>query len=171
MNKQQTIRHTDRTRYFFDTEFVDDGKTIDLISIGIACSDGRYYYAVNKEAKLYLAGDWVKQNVIPQLPLECDEPHLWRTRAQIASDIKLFAPPETRPEFWAYFADYDWVAFSQIFGSMLSLPDGYPYFCMDLKQYSKMLGDPPHPKQLGGEHNALEDALWNKRLYEYLRTL
>ena len=50
------------------------------------------------------------------------------------------------------------------------MPDSIMH-CMDLKQYSKMLGDPPHPKQLGGEHNALEDALWNKRLYEYLRSL
>ena len=28
-------------RYFYDTEFIDDGRTIDLISIGVAAEDGR----------------------------------------------------------------------------------------------------------------------------------
>jgi hypothetical protein len=27
-------------RYFYDTEFLEDGKTIELISIGIVCEDG-----------------------------------------------------------------------------------------------------------------------------------
>lgn len=34
-------------RYFFDTEFYEDGKTIDLVSIGIVAEDGRELYAVN----------------------------------------------------------------------------------------------------------------------------
>ena len=33
-------------RYFYDTEFLEDGETIDLISIGIVAEDGREYYAV-----------------------------------------------------------------------------------------------------------------------------
>jgi hypothetical protein len=41
---------TDKTRYAFDTEFIEDGRTIDLISIGIVCEDGREYYAVNSDA-------------------------------------------------------------------------------------------------------------------------
>lgn len=32
-------------KYFLDTEFHEDGKTIDLISIGIVAEDGREYYA------------------------------------------------------------------------------------------------------------------------------
>jgi hypothetical protein len=28
-------------RYWLDTEFIEDGKTIDLISIGIVAEDGR----------------------------------------------------------------------------------------------------------------------------------
>ena len=36
-------------RFFIDTEFVEDGKTIDLISIGIVCEDGREFYAVSTE--------------------------------------------------------------------------------------------------------------------------
>ena len=37
-------------RYFYDTEFLEDGETIDLISIGIVAEDGREYYAVNLNA-------------------------------------------------------------------------------------------------------------------------
>ena len=36
-----------RTRYFIDTEFMEDGHTIELISIGICCEDGREFYAVS----------------------------------------------------------------------------------------------------------------------------
>jgi inhibitor of KinA sporulation pathway (predicted exonuclease) len=31
-----------------------------------------------------------------------------------------------------------------------------------------MKGNPQHPKQTGTEHNALEDARWNKQLYDFL---
>ena len=36
-------------RIFYDTEFLDDGKTIDLISIGMVAEDGRELYAVSSE--------------------------------------------------------------------------------------------------------------------------
>lgn len=38
-------------RYFYDTEFIEDGKTIDLISIGVVCEDGREFYAESQEAE------------------------------------------------------------------------------------------------------------------------
>lgn len=37
------------TIYCYDTEFLEDGSTIELISIGIVCEDGREYYAVNSD--------------------------------------------------------------------------------------------------------------------------
>ena len=36
-------------RYFYDCEFLEDGRTIELISIGIVADDGREYYAVNRD--------------------------------------------------------------------------------------------------------------------------
>jgi len=36
-------------RYWYDTEFIEDGSTIDLISIGIVAEDGREYYAISTE--------------------------------------------------------------------------------------------------------------------------
>lgn len=75
------------------------------------------------------------------------------------------------PEFWAYFADYDWVVFCWIFGRMIDLPPNFPKFCLDLKQEMKqnnLSGDwkrekCPDPED---EHNALVDAMWNKKLHE-----
>jgi hypothetical protein len=61
-------------RYYFDTEFIEDGKTIDLISIGIVAEDGREYYAVSHEFNPCKASQWVKDNVLvhlPPAPREC----------------------------------------------------------------------------------------------------
>lgn len=59
------------TIYCYDTEFLEDGKTIDLISIGIVCEDGREYYAVNSELPIDLIrkDDWLMTNVVPNLPI------------------------------------------------------------------------------------------------------
>lgn len=72
--------------------------------------------------------------------------------------------------FWGYYADYDWVVFCQLFGTMMDLPKGWPMYCRDLKQWSDTIGAPKFegPK---GEHNALEDAKWNAKLYEHLRAI
>lgn len=46
-------------RYFYDTEFIEDGHTIELISIGVVAEDGREYYAVSTEFDPERAGSWV----------------------------------------------------------------------------------------------------------------
>lgn len=59
-------------RYFYDTEFLEDGKTIELISIGIVAEDGREYYAVNDDApwdRIY-NDEWLMKHVWPQLPVK-----------------------------------------------------------------------------------------------------
>ncbi|HET7322728.1 MAG TPA: hypothetical protein VFJ06_00160 [Halococcus sp.] len=33
-------------RFFYDTEFIDNGRIIDLISIGVVAEDGREFYAI-----------------------------------------------------------------------------------------------------------------------------
>lgn len=99
------------------------------------------------------------------------------------------------PEFYAYYADYDWVVFCWLFGRMVDLPKGFPMYCIDLKQeldrkveltdgYGKVklrtltveeklkfLKDTKeYPKQTN-EHNALADAKWNYELYKFLKQL
>jgi hypothetical protein len=162
-------------RYFLDTEFYEDGRVIDLISIGIVAEDGREFYACSTEAQLHRVSPWVRENVLPQLP-GYGTP-AWMSRAAILEAVAFggldrFEEPfirfDSNPEFWAYYADYDWVAFCQLFGTMMDLPERFPKFCRDLKQLSCDLGSPEHPPQLYGEHNALADARWNKLLYEFL---
>src|SRR2546421_4731127 len=54
-------------RYFIDTEFIEDGKTIDLISIGIVCEDGRELYLQSLSFNHAKANEWVKENVFLHL--------------------------------------------------------------------------------------------------------
>lgn len=151
-------------KYFLDTEFIEYPCTIDLISIALVCEDGAEYYAIGEfdESK---ANEWVKENVIARLD---DEPgRYWKTRQQIRDDIISFVG-HTKPEFWGYYADYDWVAFCWIFGAMIDLPKGWPMYCRDIKQWCDDLGNPKLPETGKNEHHALADARWNKQAYEFL---
>lgn len=165
-------------KYFYDTEFIEDGKTIDLISIGIAAEDGRTYYAISKEFNERKASQWVKDNVLKYLPPRkvnpmyesprlVEESRAWKSREQIKNDILTFVGEDT-PEFWAYYADYDHVALCQLFGTMMDLPKGWPMYTRDIKQLCDSLGSPQLPEQKTTEHHALEDAKWTKTAYEFL---
>jgi len=74
-----------------------------------------------------------------------------------------------KPEFWGWFADYDWVVFCWLFGAMVDLPKGWPMYCRDIKQWADQLGGIPLPDQTSDEHHALLDARWNKKAFEYLQ--
>jgi len=108
--------------------------------------------------------------------------------------------PDLAPEFYAYYADYDWVVFCSLFGRMVDLPNGFPMYCKDLKQMlddfvtekwlpdsksymqgtgvdvtfdlalEKLKGLDEYPKQ-ENEHSALDDAIWNMKLYNFLQTM
>lgn len=155
-------------RYFFDTEFIEDGKTIDLISIGIVSEDGFSFYAEIDECDLSKANPWVRENVIPNL---IGDRH---PRQVVRKNVKNFVDAIQReagspPEFWGYYADYDWVALCQLFGTMTDLPKGWPMYCRDFKQWLDDNGNPELPKHLGVEHNALDDAMWLRRVFNELR--
>jgi hypothetical protein len=156
--------------YFLDGEFMEDGKTIDLLSLGLVAQDGRELYLINNSVDQAKANDWVKANVIPQLWSDVGyaKPNCYCSRPQIADYVKEMVGTDPRPTFWGYYADYDWVAFCQLFGTMMDLPKGFPMYCRDIKQLCDMLGNPNLPKQGKGEHHALLDARWNKAAYDFL---
>lgn len=168
-------------KYFIDCEFMEDGRTIDLLSLAIVAEDDREFYAVNDDADLSKANDWVKENVIPQLRIPtvagAKGPGvevfggLAEIRKRVLEFIPLVAGPNgkiVKPHIWGYFADYDWVAFCQLFGRMIDLPKGFPMYCRDIKQACDSIGNPDLPPQGKGEHHALLDARWNKVAYEFL---
>jgi hypothetical protein len=186
------------TAYCYDTEFLEDGRTIELISIGIVCADGREYYAVNSDAPMDRIRDhvWLMTNVVPSLPIKGrgsldkwlshsrnvhPQPvvryvDLDRTdaavkpRRVIANEVRDFLRAADEPELWANYAAYDHVALCQLWGRMIDLPQGIPMYTNDLQQELRRA---PRgfvkPQQAGGEHNALEDARYDMQLLAMLR--
>lgn len=143
----------------FDTEFMEDGRTIDLLSIGMVRDDGETYYA-ELEADYSKAHPWVVENVILYLN---DEP---RPKAQVAKEIREFVGEH--PMFWAYYADYDWVALCQLYGRMIDLPETWPMYCRDIKQlYDEVGGNKPADPE--NEHHALADAQWGMDFLKLLK--
>lgn len=165
-------------KYWIDLEFIEDGKTIDILSVAVVCEDGRYAYYENAEAELDKASDWVKENVIPHLFGK--DVAKWATLGShwggygslgwISRCLLGFCDPAAygKPEFWGYYSSYDWVAICQMYGPMIAKPDGWPMYCMDIKQLAVSLGNPELPKQSTTEHHALADARWNKEAWEFL---
>ena len=51
---------------------------------------------------------------------------------------------------------------------MVDLPKGWPMYCKDIKQLCDDRGNPKLPAQESQEHNALEDARWNKKAFYFL---
>lgn len=145
-------------KFWFDTEFYEDGTKIALISIGVVAEDGRTYYAETTGAHGWASvTPWLRENVHPHLR----GPHV--ERKQIAADLVAFMGE--KPEIWAYYADYDWVALCQLHGTMMQLPEGWPMYCRDVKQLCDSLGNPKLPEQTSQEHEALADAMWTREAW------
>lgn len=154
-------------KYFIDTEFIERPGTIDLISIGIVSERGDEFYVESSDVDWTRANEWVVKNVKPHLT----GPIL--PKSVIGRYVLDFLEmnSDEKPEFWVYYADYDWVVFCWLFGCMIDLPSHFPMYCRDVKQLCDQLGNPELPKQIETEHNALADARWTKQAHDYLNTL
>jgi len=172
--------------WYLDTEFVENGQTIELVSIGLVSFDGNTeYYAISSEwvttarSGTAAAGDdWFQKNVTPKLYsfIPKGNPVCVRARTKIASDILELvgiaggSATQGTPEFWADYASYDWVALCQLYGRMIDLPAGMPMFCMDLQQTltEKRIRRSELPRQdPETEHNALADARHLRKMHRY----
>lgn len=147
-------------RIYLDTEFIEDGRTIELLSIGMVSESGQSpLYLESSDADLSKASPWVRKNVLRHL----DGNGI--PRAVIAQEIRRWVGPQ--PEFWGYYCDYDWVVFCRLFGTMQELPKGWPMYCRDLKQLADSLGL-ELSSQDGTEHHALADARWIRKKHELI---
>jgi len=173
-------------RYFYDTEFLEDGKTIDLISIGIVAEDGRTLYKVSNQfnTRAVAKHDWLMENVMSSIShythmtVDFNGAPIFRdieltdvfadSRAHIAQDIVNFIGNDPDVELWAWYGAYDHVALAQLFGIMLDLPDNIPMYTNDIRTLRKLAGNVKMPQQPSGNHNALEDAKFNVVRYDYL---
>jgi hypothetical protein len=183
-------------RYFYDTEFLEDGHTIDLISIGIVADDGRELYAVAQEVgeeplrSRIRSHDWLMMNVVPHLPLKPgtasrpseklltgggripghfvldDASNVIMPRRMIRNAVRDFLLANDGAELWADFGAYDHVALCQLFGSMVGLPPGLTMFTNEFQQAWRARGCPALPPPCGGLHNALEDARYLRACFD-----
>lgn len=144
-------------RFFYDTEFLERGPDypVSLISIGIVREDGHSLYLVAADALWNEIGrhPWLRENVVPSLPLvlttstddtwtaswEADAPVY--PREEIAAAVRDFCVPPAKmrkiagpTEMWGWYSGYDHVVLSQLFGGMSDLPEGMPMYTRDLKQ-------------------------------------
>jgi hypothetical protein len=166
-------------RYYLDTEFNESRGKIKLISIGIVSQEREEFYAESLNFSSTDCNEWVKANVFPSLMSDpfsdrgnilLKDPGITRmigTNTDIGKQILEFIGDDRSPEFYGYFADYDWVVFCWLYGAMIDLPNHFPYYCIDLKQILdergiKKIADPE------GEHNALVDARWNRDLHQHI---
>jgi hypothetical protein len=157
-------------RFFYDCEFIEDGATISLVSIGMVGEDGREFYAVSTEFDPSRAIDWVRQNVLSQLPSPADR--AWRSRARIRDDLLAFlteAPGKI--ELWAWMAGYDHVVLAQLWGDMRALPRPIPRFTHELRQLWEDAGSPPLPAAGVDAHDAMADARHNLARWQVIRAV
>lgn len=176
-------------RYFYDTEFHEDGKTIDFISIGVVCYEtGETYYAVSNEfdTRRVARNDWLMGNVMNTIDhdqfivydgdgfpavrdIYVTDPAA-KSKDRIAREIAQFVGADRNPQFWAWYSAYDHVCLAQLFGRMIDLPDKIPMYTNDIRTLVDLARLKPSdlPRQPEGLHNALADAKWNVRRYEFL---
>lgn len=181
-------------RYTYDLEFLEDGRTIDLVSIGIVdvTDPTRYYYAVSADLDRgrFARHEWLVENVLPSLPyrlaaamrpapsLRPDPDHpdhdRIKPRTVIAREVAQFlhsgADPDRPIHLWANYSAYDHVALMQLWGPMIARPPKLPMWTHDIQQYAETLGvrEADLPQQESGQHNALADALHNATVIRYL---
>ncbi|MFT4126676.1 MAG: polyadenylate-specific 3'-exoribonuclease AS [Gordonia sp. (in: high G+C Gram-positive bacteria)] len=152
-------------RFFYDTEFIEDGTTIELISIGVVADDGREFYAVSTEFDPARAGSWVRANVLPKLPSPSSA--AWRSRREIRDALLEFLTADgSAIELWAWVGAYDHVVLCQLWGAMTALPRPIPRFTRELRQHWEAAGRPHLPPAPDDAHDALSDARHNHRKWQ-----
>jgi hypothetical protein len=160
-------------RLWFDTEFIDTGSSLRLLSIGVVRDDDETYYAEAQGTSVQSASPWVRDNVLPHMArFSRHAREQWpsspiKPRHEIAQDLIAFAGE--KPEWWGYMSAYDWVLVSQLYGPLVRRPEGWPFFAYDVAQFFDQA-------EMGGavqdwvalpdqQHHALADAVWTRDLW------
>jgi 3' exoribonuclease, RNase T-like len=161
---------TATTKVFLDTESLDTGREIHMISIGLAAETGPEYYAVSADVDLREVSDhaWLNEHVAPYLPVkrngtswEWDPAHpefaAVKPRATIAAEVLSYFTQLTEPDLWAYFSPFDTIVLTQLYGPLSDLPEQVPCLTQDLMQEARRsrITTPEQPPPV---HHAPHDA-------------
>lgn len=173
-------------RFHYDFEFKENGVTIEPISLGMVDDNGRELYLINtrsvrdfQERKYFNKLDdtdlWLEENVFNHITEDDIEEYSMGTvttetfQAQAAAEVYHFICSGLsygdNVELWGYFAAYDHVCLSQLFGRMIDLPAPMPMFTNELMTIRNGMSKPPRPASLP-EHHALIDAKYQKLIYD-----
>lgn len=177
------------TRFYVDTEFHEDGRIIDLVSLAIVSEHGDKYYAVNRNVHWEALSrpnpttTWLRENVWPHLPLamagglslNINHPDV-KSKIKIASEVEEFIKKhsETEPQLWAFWPAYDTVALAQLWGCMKDMPTGIPRRINCLAQMADSLGVSENDFPIQDPetvHHALFDAIHDRRIHQWLINL
>jgi hypothetical protein len=187
-------------RIYHDWGFFEDGNVILPISVGMVAEDGRELYLINTDAPLQDIRNhsWLMENVVPSLPIAATEMgtliwnalhpdyNLLRYKHTLAAEVHDFinateslpdGPDGPDAELWGWYPAYDHVVMCQMWGPMVSRPEGVPMQTFDVHQEAMRLGNPDLALgSIGGqtildglpEHHALADARECKFRHEWL---
>ena len=181
------------TNIYYDTEFIDDGYTIEPISIGMITDDGSSLYRIcASQETLQRASSipWLYENVVTNLPvvlrrkgdtvvpvIDPEHPDFANLASlgDTATDVAEFILSQPKPRLWADYGAYDHVLLAQLFGPMIEMPKGIPWFTHDLRTLMEFAGvthkELPKleiPATGGRPHNALFDAMELQLRYRWI---
>lgn len=170
--------------YFLDTEFShlpwEDG--VQLISIGIVNENGKSYYACLDNFDQNNVSTFVRENVIQFLPKKSKR----KSYTQVKQELISFFDENTPSNFWCVFPtkkqlklfgvnkedinsvlkkfeDFDFQLMKKIIGN--DYPEDWPRKGSNLTPLYSGLSKNNIPTN-SKEHDALADALWNKKIWE-----
>lgn len=171
-------------RYHYDWEFKENGITIEPISMGMVADDGRELYMIYRPAvrdfrtrehfgNMDQTDLWLRDNVFNYIPESDVQEFGYDKKEQMAVRVYGFICDGLsygeQVELWGYFAAYDHVCLSQLFGRMIDLPAPMPMFTNELMTLGKRANGykakPPRPKALP-EHHSLMDAKYQKLVFD-----
>lgn len=172
---------------YLDCEFLPaDASTRGLVSIGLTDDQGRDYYAVNANMNIgaVIAVPWMVDNVwaslphVPELPhgdgaigvLNTGHPDV-RPIERIRDDIAAYFADTTAETtyLYAYYGGQDICRLHSLWDNNWAvMPEAIPRWFFDLQALAVQAGSPELPAQESGEHNALEDARYNRTLHQFL---
>jgi hypothetical protein len=168
---------------FIDTEFTclpGDQSSSEIISIGVYCENGEQFYECLSDFNQNNLSPFVEVHVIPLLP----NTRLRKPKDVIGSELSTFLAGKDVSAVWAVFptmaqmkslfegeddieslyekyADWD---FQLLVDLINPVPNGFPSYCHDLTPLYQSLDAENVPKN-ESTHDALEDAIWNYKVW------